>query len=137
MNLALIIHYFTVFYSNLPEIVKLWNRIKEELDKDPGETRMLNVMGQTAQFSYQFIKEIQENHSAAIVALEQAFDNNGEVLMQTRDFGTGALLKILPWLIKNREPVEQIIELFMKFNNGSFQIKDVTQLLELTPPEVQ
>ena len=34
MNLALILHYFTTLYSHFPEIVQLWNRIKEELDKD-------------------------------------------------------------------------------------------------------
>lgn len=130
MNLALILHYLTVLYSYGPEIVQLWNRIKEELDKAPGETRMLNVMGRTAQFDPEFIKEIQEDHSAALVALEQSFDGNGEVLMQSRVFGTGASLKLLPWLAANRELVEQLIELFMKFNNGTFQIKDVTRLFQ-------
>ena len=129
MNLALILHYFTTLYSNFPEIVQLWNRIKEELDKVPGETRMLNVMGRTAQFDPEFIKEIQEDHSVAIVALEQSFDCDGEVFMQSRAFGSGAFLKILPWLVENRELVEQLIELFMKFNNGTLQVNDVTRTL--------
>ena len=137
MNLALILHYLTTLYSHFPEIVQLWNRIKEELDKDPGETRMLNVMSQTPQFSLEFIREIQENHSAALIALEQSFDCDGEVLMQTRVFGTGAFLRLLPWLIENRALVEQLIELFMEFNNGSTQPKDITRLLTMIPPEVQ
>ena len=70
MNLALILHYLTVLYSHFPDIVQLWDRIKEELDKDPGETRMLDVMGNTAQFSPEFIQEIQVNHGRAILSLE-------------------------------------------------------------------
>jgi len=125
MNLALILHYLTTLYSHFPEIVQLWNRIKEELDKDPGETQMLDITGKP-----HFIEELRENHSAALVALEQSFGSDGEVMMQTSAFGNGAFLRLLPWLIENRELVEQLIELFMKFNNGTFQIKDATRLLQ-------
>ena len=124
MNLALILHYLTVLYSHFPDIVQLWNRIKEELDKDPGETRMLDVMGNTAQFSPEFIQEIQVNHGRAIIALEQSFNCDGEVMMQNRVFGNGAFLRLLPWLATNRELVEQLIELFMKFSMSFQEAKE-------------
>ena len=40
-------------------------------------------------------------------------------MMQTSAFGNGAFLRLLPWLIENRELVEQLIELFTSFQKDN------------------
>ena len=83
MNLASILNLIGVLVTHFPEIQALFNRIWEEIDKglEPGVVSGLNVMGHTAQFSPEFIKEIQNKHDKAIIALEQKFNADGEVCL--------------------------------------------------------
>lgn len=132
MNLASILNLISVLVTYFPEIQALFNRIWEEVDKsfDPGETTGLNVMGNTAQFSPEFIREIQNNHDKAIIALEQQFDANGEILQATRMFGTGGLLQLIPILIEHRESITIILQLIGLFTGGQITLTDVFEAIE-------
>ena len=132
MNLASILNLISVLVTYYPEIQTLFNRIWEEFDKnlEPGETSALNVMGNTAQFSHEFIKEIHRDHDKAIIALEQAFDSDGEVLPATRIFGTGGLLKLIPELIKHRESITLIMQLISLFTSGEITLTDIIEAVK-------
>ena len=132
MNLASILNLISVLVTFFPEIQALFNRVWEEIDRGlaPGEVSGLNVMGKTAQFSPEFIKELQTKHDEAIIALEQAFDPNGEVLQATVMFGTGGFLKLIPELIRYREQITAVIELVGLFTSGQITLSDVIEAVK-------
>ena len=132
MNLASILNLLSVLVTYYPEIQALFNRIWEEADKslEPGETTKLNVMGGTAQLSHEFIKEIQNKHDKAIIALEQQFDPNGEVIAATAMFGTGGFLALIPMLIEHRQSITLIMRLISLFNSGQITLTDIIEAVK-------
>jgi len=127
MNLALLLHYITVFMSFFDEIKSLINRIYAELDN---ETTALTVNSRTPDgmfhsLSKEFLDEIQKDHSDALVALETCLNMKGEVVQTTAVFGNGSLLRILPWLVDNREIVDRFIALVEKIKSGDFKLDDL------------
>ena len=132
MNLASILNLIGVLVTFFPEIQALFNRIWEEVDQslEPGETSGLHIMGKTAQFSPEFIREIQNKHDKAIIALEQQFNANGEVMPATAMFGTGGFLSLIPILIEHRDTITLIMELINLFTNGEATLADIIEAVK-------
>jgi len=131
MNIALLFKILSVFSSYYPEIQALIYRIYEEFDKMSEDEMLssLNVSEDFATLSPEFLEDLQQNHSQAVVMLEQKFDENGEVMASTRVFGTGALLSLIPWLVANRDAVIQLMNLFDAFRSGEAKLSDLIEML--------
>ena len=87
-------------------------------------------MGSTAQFSPDFIQEIQHKHDKAIIALEQQFDANGEIIQATVMFGTGGFLTLIPLLIEHRESITAILQLIGMFADGQVTLIDILEAVK-------